>query len=224
MIAPPSALATAGEALAGLEFVRLAARTPSLRRTPRGDGAPVVLVPGFGASDTSLLPLRRFLRQRGHDARSAGFGRMTDDVGGLARRLIELATELRRETGRSVRLVGWSIGGVVSREAARERPEVIARVVTFGSPVVGGPAATTLARRYPDERLEQIKAMIAARNRIPIEVPITAMWSRRDGIVAPQACIDHHSRDVEHVEVRSTHLGMGVDPDVWSVTAHRLAR
>ena len=49
------------------------------------------------------------------------------------------------------------------------------------------------------------------------------MFSRRDGVVAWQACIDRATPGVEHVEVSSTHIGMGVDPDVWAVVAERLA-
>lgn len=96
-------------------------------------------------------------------------------------------------------LVGWSMGGVLSRETARRRPDLVAQVITFGTPVLGGHAFA------------------------PIRVPITAMWSRRDGVVSPRACIDDFSPNVVNVEVSSTHLGMGIDPDVWLEVARRLA-
>jgi len=219
---PPSPWATAGESLAPAELVRLAVRAPRLRRLPHGDGRPAILVPGLGATDASLAPLRTFLVRHGHDARRAGLGRIHGDVPTLGRRLLERTATTSRSTGSTVALVGWSLGGLLAREVARRRPDLVARVITFGSPIEGGPAHTALRHRYSDEELAQIDALIEHRRRTPIVVPITAMWSRRDGVVSPRACIDEHSPDVENIEVTSSHLGMGVDPDVWSVVATRL--
>ena len=139
-------------------------------------------------------------------------------------RVGSVAADLADETDDQVVLVGWSIGGVLAREAAREQPDPVSRVVTFGTPVVGGPSYTALADRYTDERLAQIRALIEEREQQPIRVPTTAMWSRNDGVVNPVACIDRRSPDVEHVEVGSSHVGMGFDPDVWRTVADRVAR
>ncbi len=183
-----------------------------------------MLVPGLAATDASMTPLRTFLRRHGHDARPAGLGRMVADVDGLTPRLLDLIESIRDETGRpEVNLVGWSLGGVISRAAARRRRSWIGRIVTFGTPVLGGPGSTAMASRFSAEQLRFIDAVVEQRNRIDVEVPITAIWSRRDGIVAGEACIDHRSPDVENIEVRSTHLGMGIDPDVWAIVARRLA-
>lgn len=220
---PPSRWATAGEALSGLEVVRLATKTPMLWSIPRGDDGPVILVPGLGATDRSLYPLRQFLRDKGHHARSAGFGRIHANVPELAAQLVDRTVRLAAERGRKVSLVGWSIGGVLSRETARQRPDVVERIITFGTPVTGGPAHTALGRGYTDDQLRQIDAMSRLRREIPIRVPITALWSRRDGVVASHACVDDYSPDVENIEVSSTHLGMGLDPDVWAIVARRLA-
>lgn len=183
----------------------------------------MVLVPGLGAGDASMAPLRQFLQGLGHDARPAGLGRIHDDVAQLSRRLHDLVTRVRAETGRPVALVGWSLGGVLSREVARHEPSSVRRVITFGTPVVGGPAYSALAWRYHPDDLAAIRAVVDARNQVGIRVPVTAIWSRWDGIVSPQACIDRLTPQVEHVEVTSTHLGMGLDPDVWSAIAARLA-
>jgi surfactin synthase thioesterase subunit len=148
---------------------------------------------------------------------------VNDDVEALSARVTSLARSLLRETGRRPALVGWSIGGVLAREAARAAPEAVRRVVTLGTPVVGGPSYTALASRYSAQQLADIRAAIAEQDRTPIHVPITALWSRNDGIVTAEACIDRLSPAVEHVEVTGTHLGLGVDPDVWAVVAERLA-
>ncbi len=219
---PPPWWATAGEALAPAELIRLSAKSRHLRGLPRGDGGPVIVVPGLGATDVSMSALRRFLRRHDHDARRAGPGRIHGDVQTLARTLMDLTAATSRETGRKVALVGWSLGGIMSREVARQLPDHVERVITFGSPIEGGPAHTALRHRYTHEQMDQIDQVITQRRRTPIEVPITAMWSKRDGVVSPKACIDDHSPDVENVEITSTHLGMGLDPDVWSVIATRL--
>ena len=211
------------EARAGRELLRLEVRTRSLHRAARGTGGPVVVVPGFGATDRSLEPLRRYLSGRGHHALRGGFGRMDDEVEANAERLGERVDVLVERTGHPVALVGWSIGGVVAREAARDRPGRVRRVITFGTPVEGGPAYTSLARNYTATRLAEIGRRVEERYEVPITVPVTAIWSRRDGIVTPEACIDRRSPHVEHVEVASSHLGMGLDPDVWVTVATRLA-
>jgi hypothetical protein len=221
---PPPWWATAGEAFAPAEVVRLAARSRRLTGLPKGDGGPVIVVPGLGATDASLRPLRQFLRRHDHDARRAGLGRIHGNVRALARKLMQTAVTASEETGREVALVGWSLGGIMSREVARQFPEHVEQVITFGSPIEGGPAHTALRHRYTHEQMDQIDEVITNRKRTPIQVPITAMWSKRDGVVSPKACIDVDSPDVENVEVTSTHLGMGVDPDVWTVIAARLAR
>jgi pimeloyl-ACP methyl ester carboxylesterase len=190
---------------------------------PRGDGRPVVVVSGLGATDVSLSPLRGFLRRLGHDARAAGLGRISDDVEDLFPEIGRRCARLAQESGRRVAVVGWSIGGVLAREAARDHPAAIERVVTFGTPVEGGPSYTALAGRYTADELVRIRSRIEERNRIAIAVPVTSIWSRNDGVVTPEACIDRRTPTVEHVEVSSTHLGMGFDPDVWATVATRLA-
>ena len=160
MLAPPSLQQRSRELLIGRDILRLVVRSPTLRSLPRGDGGPVLLVPGFGATDASLLPLRRLLTSLGHDARPIRLGRMGDDIRALADRTIARAIDVHDETGRRPALVGWSIGGVVSREAARDRPDMIRRVVTFGSPTVGGPSYTALAGRYKPAELAAIRAEI----------------------------------------------------------------
>ncbi len=223
MLAPPSFPQRTRELLVGRDVVRFASRAPRLRSMPRGDGRPVVVVSGLGATDVSLAPLRHFLRRLGHDARPAGLGRLSDDVEELFPEIGRRCARLAQESGRRVAVVGWSIGGVLAREAARDHPEAVERVITFGTPVEGGPSYTALAGRYTADELVRIRSRIEDRNRTAIAVPVTSIWSRNDGIVTPEACIDRRSPTAEHVEVSSTHLGMGFDPDVWATVATRLA-
>jgi hypothetical protein len=203
------------------------AALPALARAPRGDGEPVLVLPGYGAGDSSTALLRAFLRSLGYRAEGWGLGRNGGDVGKLLPRVLARTERLFSASDRAVRLVGWSLGGVLAREAAREAPRLVERVVTLGSPVVGGPkytAAGGLYRRRGFD-LDAIEREITARNAArPIRVPIHAIYSRRDGVVAWQACVDRASPDVEHVEVPSTHSGLGFDARVLALVADRLAR
>lgn len=221
----PPAWSVLAESLLVWDLAHSALRWPGLARAPRGAGNPVLVFPGYGAGDASTAVLRGILRGLGHDAHGWGIGRNHGDVPELIPQVIDVTQRRVEETGRRVRLVGWSLGGVLAREVARDRPELVERVVTLGSPVVGGPkytaAAASYRRRGAD--LDAIEAAVAERDRIPIDVPITAIYSKRDGVVAWRACIDTRNRAVEHVEVPCSHTGLGFHTGVISIVAERLA-
>ena len=124
-----------------------------------------------------------------------------------------------------VLIVGYH-GDEVRDWFARERPELISRVVTLGSPVVGGPKYTLASRHYERHGfdLDEIEADIAARDEVPLKTPVTAIFSKRDGVVSWQACIDRVNASTEHVEVNTTHIGLGMSPDVFAIIADRLGR
>jgi hypothetical protein len=223
---PPPTWATIGELTSPLAAARLLGALPRLAAAPRGDGHLVVDIPGWRAPELSGAPMRRYLRLLGYDARGWGFGTNTGDPRRDVERLSARVLDLVGTTGSPASLVGWSLGGVIAREVARRHPEAVRRVVTYGTPVAGGAAYTSIGRTTGSVA-GAADADRVARNldaRSPISVPLTVMFSRRDGVVAWQACIDHATAGVEHVKVSSTHIGMGVDPDVWTVVAERLAR
>ncbi len=221
----PSVRAGLRELGSGLAATRLVAAAPRLARAPRGDGHTVLDLPGWRAPEVSGAPVRAYLRRLGYDARGWGLGTNAGRPERDARRVADLVRRLADESGRPVSLVGWSLGGVIAREVARRHPDVVRRVITYGTPVVGGATFTAVARAYPpDVRAEAAAAVARLDADSPITVPLTAIYTRRDGVVAWPSCIDRVSPDVEHVEVASTHIGLGLDPDVWAVVADRLAR
>lgn len=219
---PPSTWTALGELGSGLDALRLAGALPRLAGAPRGDGHLVVDIPGWRAPELSGAPLRAYLRRLGYDARGWGFGTNTGDPRRDVERLSARVLELVDASGAPASLVGWSLGGVIAREVARRHPDAVRRVITYGTPVAG-PAHTTVARFFGEgpSDVEAVTRRLDAES--PIRVPLTIMYSRRDGIVSWQACLDHASPRAEHVEVASRHIGMGVDPDVWAVVADRLA-
>ncbi len=220
---PPAGAALVAELVGGVAGLRLPAAAPRLARLPRGNGHVVIDIPGWKAPEITGAPLRGLLRALGYDARAWGLGTNTGSPERDARILAKAVTRAAGEHG-PVSLVGWSLGGVIAREVARAHPDAVRRVITYGTPIIGGPTHTLGAGSFGVAEAERITARTEKIDREdPITVPITAIFTRRDGVVAWRACIDHHSPGVEHVEVYSTHLGMGVDPDVWEVVARRLA-
>lgn len=221
---PPSIRAALGELGGGAAAARLAAAAPRLLRVPRGDGRLVVDIPGYLAPEVSAAPMRAYLKALGHDARGWGLGTNTRDPHKDIEEVARVVLDLADEVGAPVSLVGWSLGGLIAREVARRQPEAVQRVITYGTPLVGGARFTVFARAYgPEVSAAADELARTLDTQSPIRVPVTAVFSRRDGIVAWEACIDRSSPVVEHVEVRSTHVGMGFDPDVWTIIAERLA-
>jgi len=222
---PPSRLALLLEPAGLLEPFRLAARARYLSGLPRGDGSPVMVLPGFGTGDAATWALRKFLTYLGYDARGWELGRNHGRVPELVALILGKVEELAASRGGPVSLVGWSLGGYIAREVARERPEVVTRVITLGSPVVGGPKYTASHRHYVRKGydLDEIEARVAERERVPLKIPVTAIYSKRDGVVTWQACIDRVNAVTEHVEVGASHLGLGLSPDVYAIIASRLA-
>ena len=183
----------------------------------------MVVLPGFRADDLSTFPLRSFLRGLGHEVEGWGLGRNGGHVQSLLPKVARRVRALHESGGRPVHLIGQSLGGVLAREIARDHPAAVAQVITLGTPVVGGPSYTRVAFAYDARQQERITATVEERNRLQIRVPLTVVYSRRDGIVTWEACIDHVTPRARHVEVSSSHFGMGVDPAVWKLAAELLA-
>jgi pimeloyl-ACP methyl ester carboxylesterase len=225
-LSPPSLLLAPWRELRALRepWRRWRARR-KLAELPRGDGSPVLVLPGMHVGDLSTAPLRRFLRGLGHDALGWRLGLHGADVTSTLPRALARLEELATERGAALALVGWSLGGVVARELARMRPDLVSRLVTLGAPVVGGARATAVSYPYRLRGwdLDAIAATIDEANRTPIRVPVTAIWSRRDGLVAWRACVDSLTPGATNVEVGSAHWGLGFDPDAWMAIARALA-
>jgi len=213
------------EARGLLELPRLLLRMRTLARQPRGRGEPVLVLPGYGAGEASTIVLQGYLRFLGYRVRGLGWGANSGDVPERLVRVLKRLVSFAHKARQEVRLIGWSLGGYLAREAARERPDLVQQVITLGTPVVGGPRYTVVAhalrRRGID--MDAIEAQIESRNRISLTTPVTAIYSRVDAVVAWEACIDRHGSNVEHIEVGATHLGLGFSPEVYGIIAQRLA-
>lgn len=225
-IAPPSPLLLMLEGRAFGEYVSLLLSRPFMRSLPRGDGHPVVVIPGFGGSDFGTRPMRQVLKRLGYDVHGWGQGRNLGMRSHIRERLRMRLHELNESSGRKVSLIGWSLGGVFVRELARHQPERVRRVITLGSPINGHPHSNNVDAlyRWVNRGAYKVDWEAFQRRRIPPAVPCTAIYSKTDGIVAWQCCLEEPAPNTENVEVRASHFGLGVNPQVLRVIAERLAR
>ena len=201
---------------------------PLLALARQGDGHPVLVLPGFTASDSSTWYLRQVLRAKGHRVHRWGLGSNLGPhpriVRGVQRRLLAL----HESHGRRVSIVGWSLGGVYARELARAYPEHVRTVVTLGSPFRLRDGDRSSAERlyrgvaprrdpFPGRQLHEHD-----RERLP--VPTTSIYTRTDGVVRWHACIDETGAMSENIEVRGTHAGLGLNAAALLAVADRLAQ
>lgn len=215
------------EAAGVLELPRLALGFRDLLEEPEGDGSRVLVLPGFGADDRSTWPLRQFLTQLGYRVRGWERGVNRQPVPDSVDAIGERVRQVFQAEQEPISLVGWSLGGYIAREVARDLPDAVRRVVTLGSPVIGGPKYTTAAAAAASLGwdVEEIERQVEERKSVPLQVPVTAIYSRRDRIVAWPACVDpEDGGPIEHIEVNASHIGLGFKVEVYRLVARRLAR
>lgn len=207
------------EGRVGIEASQLMLQYPLLRlQAKRGQGEPVIVLPGFMADDSSTIVLRHYLNSIGYKAIGWGLGTNRLPMLSLLPRLQTLVDQVVDQHGQKVRLVGWSRGGILSRELARDTPEKVARVITIGSPVKGGVGASSIGavvKQTTGMSSAAMSALLRDRQQAQIRVPIRAIFSKLDGVVNWQACIDDLNPDVEHHEILGSHVGMGTNVDVF---------
>jgi len=177
---------------------------------PRGpaNGPPALVIPGFVASDRTTIALRRGLAAAGWRVHGWemgwNWGARHDTIKKLGRRLDEIGD------GEPVLVVGWSLGGLFARELGRDFPDKVRAVVTLGSPFSGDPKQNNVWRLYEKVAGHPVDKPPVPRITDKPPVPSLAIWSRRDGIIAPRAARGHsHERD-KAVELHCTHMAFAV--------------
>jgi len=219
----PSRLFLFMEGRALIEAGSFLASWPLLAQNKRGDGRPVLLLPGFMAGDGSMILIKQFLRQMGYAASGWRQGRNMGPTPDLLNPLVEQLRRLYEKEDRKVALIGQSLGGVYARELARLHPEMVSKVITLGSPfrMPSTAGVSELVREDVeiDAEFEALRKHMAS----PPPVPVTALYSRSDGIVPWQTCIESPGESRESIEIFSSHIGMAVNPGAITVILDRLA-
>jgi pimeloyl-ACP methyl ester carboxylesterase len=225
---PPSdflALTEAPRAL--MELASFVALRPAMSFLPRGDGHPVLVLPGFSASDASTAPLRGYLRRQGYSAHGWGQGRNRGPRPGVELGMLRRLEHLYWTSGRKVSVVGWSLGGIYARELARQRPEMVRLVVTLGSPFASARSTNVdrLFEAVSGLSIDELDKEFLRRMREAPPVPSTAVYSTSDGIAHWEACVDSpEGAETENVRVPGSHCGLGHNPLAVYVIADRLAQ
>jgi pimeloyl-ACP methyl ester carboxylesterase len=227
-IRPPRLAFLALELAAIGELGLMAAASPLLTLAKRGDGHPVLVIPGFTADDNATAPLRKALALRGHNTHGWGLGRNVGSQGRLYDGAARLAGRLADEHGVKVSVVGWSLGGLYARELAREYPDVVRSVITMASPFrmrSGDVArATGLYHRLAPYDPRFVGHLDPEHERPPIEPPTTSLYVRTDGITRWHTCIDVAGPTTENIEVIGTHSGLMFNLAAIFAIADRLAQ
>jgi hypothetical protein len=223
---PPSLALTMIEGRGMLELAATYALGPVLANAPKGDGHPVLVLPGFLASDRSTVPLRKYLTDLGYDARGWGQGQNLGRFYKMRTVLERHVERIYAETGQKVSIVGWSLGGVFARYLSLAMPDKVRSVITLGSPFAADINATSAKKLYEllsqegparDGDLERIGG--------DLPVPNSSIYTKLDGIVNWKTCISNPAPNAETIEIRlASHVGIGVNPAAFWAVADRLAQ
>ncbi len=207
----------------------LALYSPLKRAAPRGDGHPVLVIPGFGASDFSTSFMRQFLDGLGYATHPWGMGRNRGIKKSVPTAMEQLLQDIYEQSGQQkVSIIGQSLGGVFARELAKAAPHQVRQVITLGSPFSGHPLASSVTRIYEWISGDKLDNMNFDRHRdirTKPPVPTTAVYSKLDGVVAWRCSIEDENPEAENIHLRgNTHCGMAVSPTALYLVAERLAQ
>ncbi len=221
----PSRFLLALEARAIFEWGAYLLAWPWMRFAPKGDGHPVLVLPGLIAGDTSTWPLRHFLSQLGYVAYPWDLGANFGPRGDTVAKLIGRINEIQRHHEQKISLIGWSLGGAMARALAGHMPDQVRNVITLGSPLQPHPRANHAWRlfeavsgwRVDDPELGEL-------TRQPLSMPSTSIFSKADGIVNWRVSVAPDHPTAENIEIAASHLGLGVNPLALFAIADRLAQ
>ena len=184
---------------------------------PRGDGHPVLVLPGLLADDISTRALRARLRRLDYDAHGWGLGRNIGPTAACVNGMRDKLDYLHDRHGRPVTLIGWSLGGIFARDLARPSPDARPPGHHPGQPVPARrhdqtrPPGSSTATRTCTWSTAPCRWSPRAS---PLPVPATSIYSHFDGIVHWQTCLDTPGERCENIAVMASHLGLGHHPAV----------
>ena len=206
------------------EFAALPPRNPIAPHHVARSPQPVLLLPGFGSHPMRMRPLLRALAAAGHTPHEWGLGFNFGPTPENFAFLMSRAEGLHRRHGQPVALIGWSLGGLFAREMAKALPAGrISRVITMGTPFSGDRRANNAWRAYQLVTGHPV-------DRPPLDcdfpvkppVPTIALWSPRDGVIAPRCAAGWPGERDRAIAVRCNHLTFSSDPATIAVVLQQL--
>ncbi len=197
-----------------------------LQMAPRGDGHPVLVLPGFLASGSSTFPLRHMLKRLGYKGHRWKLGRNLGPARVEPDAVMARVQELRERYDQKVSLVGWSLGGIYARELAWMAPDDVRMVITLGTPFHAHDASTAawLYRTINAAHGTDIEQRILERAERAPPVPSTSIYSRSDGVVPWRTSLDQPGPHTENIRVHGSHCGLGHNPIALWAILDRLAQ
>lgn len=227
-IQPPSHLELLLETRTVLELGRYFVTPQPSQGLPRGDGHPVLVIPGFLVGDTSTYVLRQFLDSLGYATHPWDLGL---NVGFYESRLEVLSKKIKamaEASNQAVSIIGWSLGGLYTRELARHQPELVRQVITLGTPFARSLNASRIRPFYEwvsGNRTQEVDPELFERIQSPPPVPTTAIYTQSDGIVAWETTMEQEESDtVQNICVEGSHCGLGHNLEVLAIIADRLSQ
>ena len=224
---PPSWLLTLAEGRSLYELAAFQLLGRSLRLLPRGDGHPVLFLPGFLASDASTKPMRKLFLDLGYDSHGWSLGRNMVYNAQREQAMLDLLSRVHTQTGRKVSIVGWSLGGLFAREIAKQHHDKVRCVISLGSPISNDRGHSNARHLFKaingNAGNAEADSRFSRLDQAP-PVPTTSIFSKTDGVVAWRGSVQAPGVETENIVVPASHLGLGVNPLVMVALADRLAQ
>lgn len=220
--APPPLRLLARESAAFAHMRLTAAFGGATAVNTQGNGQKVIVIPGFMASDMSTARLRRSLNQAGFECHGWGLGRnngVQPETFELLAQQIELAAN-----DDEVILVGWSLGGLVAREFAKQYPDRVTKVITLGSPFSGNPRANNAWRLYEmvaGYKVDELPLPLVLNEKPPVHT--IAFWSANDGVVSTGSACGQHDESDQQIELDCRHMAFVARPEAIDAIASAIA-
>lgn len=207
-----------------LEPLRRCFRAP-LVLPPSRNPRLVMLLPGFGTHPIRMRYMARQLENAGHKVKRWGLGWNLGPSEENFRLLEDRVRRICERYDRKVVLVGWSLGGIFARELAKRHPDLIDKVITLGSPFSGSLYANNAWRIYQlvtGHSVDQPPVEAQVSLKPPVET--VALWSPRDGVIAPRSACGRPGERDRAIALRCTHIGFSNSPEAISAVASELER
>lgn len=193
---------------------------------PPGDGHPVLVLPGFGCAAGSTALLRTVIARQGYAVRDWEQGRNLGPCPEMEQRLVSIIREMHDQHAQPVSLVGWSLGGLYARALANDHPHLVRQVITLGSPHLSRPehsAIKGLFESVSPTKVDDLTESDYERIRRTPSMPVTSIYTKTDGIVGWQDCLNEDLPHTRNIEVTGSHSGLSHNYQAMMAVLRQLA-